>query len=122
MPEFSSTNQPETRGAGGQKNHKIIRDALMLALHREVEHEGVKTKRINQIAEALCRKAGETGDAVSAREVFDRFAGKAAQPIVGDDEADPVNVKVTTIKRVIVERAGDTNSPGVPPAPGAGAV
>lgn len=117
MAEFSSTNQPETRGAGGQKNHKIIRDALMLALHREVEVEGVKTKRINQIAEALCRKAGETGDAVSAREVFDRFAGKAAQPIVGDDDADPVNVKTTIIKRVIVG-TGNPDSPGVPPPAG----
>lgn len=76
MSQFSNTYQPETRGAGGQKKHKVIRDALMLALEREVENEGRKTKRITQIAEAICKKAGE-GDVVAAKEIFDRIDGKS---------------------------------------------
>jgi hypothetical protein len=81
MPTFSTENQPETRGAGGQKQHKIIRDALMLALNREVQGENGPTKRINQIAEAICKKAGEMGDIPAAKEVFDRVDGKAVQAV-----------------------------------------
>jgi hypothetical protein len=97
MPEFSTTHQPETRGAGGQKKHKIARDALMVALQREVDIEGKPTKRIYQIADALVLKAAE-GDVNAAREIFDRVDGKATQPIGGDDES-PLLVQV--IERII---------------------
>jgi hypothetical protein len=88
MPEFSATNQPETRGAGGQKRHKICRDALMLALEREVEHEGRPTKRIAMIAEALVKKASD-GDTQAAKEIFERIDGKVPQPVGGSDELPP---------------------------------
>jgi hypothetical protein len=100
MTEFSSTNQPETRGAGGQRRHKICRDALMLALEREVEHEGKMTRRIVQIAEALARKAAD-GDVPAAKEIFERVDGKVPTAIAGADGEGPVSVSV--IERVIID-------------------
>lgn len=65
--------------------------------------------------------ASEQAQVAAANALLDRGYGKAAQTVIGDSGEDPINV-VATIKRVIVERAGDTDSPGVPPAPGAGTV
>lgn len=56
-------------------------DALMIALHREVESsEGKKTKRLSLIADQLAAKAAE-GDIQAIKEIFDRTEGKAAQAI-----------------------------------------
>lgn len=90
MTKFSEAYQPETRG---QKRSKICRDALALALEREVDHEGKMTRRVVQIAEALAKKAGE-GDVQAAREVFDRIDGKVPTPIAGADGEGPVEVTI----------------------------
>lgn len=103
-------------GRSGRRSEKPFRDALRILL----KEAGPDMPRLRKVAESLLAQA-ESGDMQAIKELIDRTDGKAAQPLVGDDEADPVNV-LHTIKRVIVERAGDTNSPGVPPAPGAGAV
>jgi hypothetical protein len=90
MTTFSSTNQPETRGAGGQKRHKVMRNALMLALEREVaDADGKMTKRINMVADKLVRRAMDDGDVAAIREILDRVDGKVAQPVGGSDELPP---------------------------------
>lgn len=101
MPAFSTDNQPETRGAGGQKRHKIVRDALMLALEREVDVEGKPTRRIAQIAEALCAKASE-GDVPATREIFDRVDGKAIQAVEhSGPDGSPIEMSDTEAARRI---------------------
>lgn len=102
----------------GRRAEKPWRDAIRRAIKRR---ETSDPQALEKIADALIEQAAG-GKVDALKEFGDRVDGKVPQAIVGDDEADPVNVKVTTIKRVIVERAGDTNSPGVPPAPGTGTV
>ena len=102
MTQFTETYQPETRG---QKRSKRCRDALIVALEREVMVDGKPTRRAMQIAEALARKAAE-GDVAAAKEIFDRVDGKVPTAIAGADGEGPVSVSV--IERVIIDpRAKD---------------
>jgi hypothetical protein len=65
--------------AAGRKPDKFMRDALILALHRAaVDCDGKPTRQLNNIADALVRKAAE-GDVGAIKEVFDRVEGKAIQ-------------------------------------------
>ena len=84
--KFSSTNQPAIRNNGpavaaSNKKRKLITDATMLALHREVEDaDGVMTKRINIIADKVVDKAIE-GDIPAFKEVRDTVDGRPNQSI-----------------------------------------
>lgn len=63
-----------------------MRDAIVVALHREAEGSGgKKTKKLTLIANALVDKAC-AGDVSAIKEVGDRVDGKPAQAIVGDPE------------------------------------
>lgn len=79
----------------GGKPDKLMRDALSLELHREVETEidgkAKKVKRLRLVANALVDKA-ISGDTVAIKEINDRMDGKVPQAIVGDDSHDPVRV------------------------------
>jgi hypothetical protein len=50
---------------------------------REEKIEGVKQKRINAIADKICRMAIE-GDVTAIKEIGDRLDGKPAQAITGE--------------------------------------
>lgn len=106
MSVFSSSNQPETRGAGGQKRHKIIRDALMLAMEREVEVEGKPTKRIVMMAEAIAQKAA-AGDIAAFTAVADRIDGKPKQQIEHSGDAEnPVAVAISVAAASLAAKLG----------------
>lgn len=94
---------------------KPWRDALRLAVHREIGEGTEKQKLLNVLATKLVRCAVE-GDISALKEIGDRLDGKPAQAIVGDNAADPINV-LTKIERVIVN-PGNPDSPGVPPPAG----
>ena len=82
MTEFSTTYQPadgDTKGQG-PKRRKIVTDALMLALNREIEAEGKMTKRINILADKVVLKAIE-GDVPAFNAVADRIEGKPSQAL-----------------------------------------
>lgn len=106
MPEFSSDNQPATRGAGeaianSNRKRKIVTDALMLALNREIEHEGELTKRINVIADRIVLKACE-GDVPAFKEVRDTVDGKPVQAVEasGPNGAPIQTEDVTDVKEL----------------------
>lgn len=69
--------------AAGAKPDKLMRGALILALNREAEEAGKKTKRLHVIANALVKKA-MTGSVDAIKEIADRVDGKATQPIEHD--------------------------------------
>jgi hypothetical protein len=75
----------------GGKPDKIMRDALMIELHRDDIIEGKKIKRFRQVAEAMVQKA-IGGDGPVMREIFDRMDGKVPQALVGDDTQDPIRM------------------------------
>lgn len=105
------------KGRSGRGQEKPFRDALRILL----KEAGSDMPRLRKVAEQLLRQA-EAGDLAAIKELVDRTDGKAAQPVVGDDEADPIGV-IATIKRVIVGTGtGNSDGPGLPPAAGAGAV
>jgi hypothetical protein len=86
MTEFSTTYQPPNEAkteavATSNRKRRVMTDALMLALQREIDKgDGKPTKRISMIADKLVEKAAE-GDIQAIKEVFDRTEGKAAQAI-----------------------------------------
>lgn len=74
----------------GSKPDKLMRDAIMLALHRETKAKGESTKYLNIIASKLVQLASE-GDLGAIKEIGDRVDGKPAQAIsVGGDEDNPI--------------------------------
>lgn len=97
------------KGRSGRGQEKPFRDALRVLL-KEAGHD---MPRLRKVAEVLLTQA-ETGDMQAIKELIDRTDGKASQPVVGDSDADPINV-LTKIERVIVE-PGNSDSPGIPPA------
>lgn len=65
----------------GGKPDKLMRDALILELHREAEDaDGTMTKKLRLIARKLVDKAAE-GDVQAIKEVNDRVDGRAHQSI-----------------------------------------
>lgn len=95
----------------GQQRDKPFRDALRLAIADAEDNP----RKLRHLAERLYDKAAE-GDVQAIKEVADRLDGKVPQGIVGDDEHDPVSLKV--IERVIVRpnKDSDTDSGSLPPA------
>jgi hypothetical protein len=85
---------------GGRVKDKPWRDALMVALSRP-DPENPDRKMLARIAEQVVAAAAE-GKMDAAKEIGDRVDGKPPQAIVGDNEADPVNV-LTEIRRIIVK-------------------
>lgn len=75
----------------GGKPDKLVRDALKAALRQD-------PGQLKRIAEKWCARAEE--DQMAANALADRLDGKAAQPIVGDDEhpAISANLTVTFVK------------------------
>lgn len=85
----------------GGKPDKLMRDALMLALHREAEDsDGVKTKNINIIAAKLVEVA-KGGDVTAIKEIADRVDGKVPQGVVGKDEDSPVEMVHRIVREVV---------------------
>ena len=82
----------------GSKPDKLIRDAIMVALHRDDElPDGTKAKKINVIATKLVNMAID-GDIQAIKEINDRVDGKATQVVAGDDD-NPLKM-VTEIRLI----------------------
>ena len=101
MAKFSKKNQPDTGGAGeviakSNTKRRIMTDALMLALNREVEDcDGKPTKQLAIIAKKLTEKAAE-GDTQAIKEIFDRTDGKAMQAMeLSGPDGGPMETKWT---------------------------
>lgn len=83
----------------GQQRDKPFRDALRMeaALAERGEESPAPRGSLRWIARQMLIRAGE--ETAAAREVGDRLDGKPAQAIIGDNDADPVNL-VTKIELV----------------------
>lgn len=99
MTEFSSNYQPpHEKKSKGPKTRKIMTDALMVALNREVSgiigEDGKPTKKLALIADQLVDKA-TGGDIQAIKEIFDRTEGKAAQALnLSGSEGGPLTVQI----------------------------
>lgn len=91
----------------GATSDKFWSEAVRLAVYRETEgDDGKKAKRINLIADKLCRMA-LAGDMAAIKEIGERLDGKPAQAQIlqGDPEAPIIH----RIERAIV-RPDNSNS------------
>ena len=96
----------------GQQRDKPFRDALRM----ELAAAGEDQRALRSIARRLIAKA-EEGDLIAVKEIADRMDGKVPQALIGDDNEDPVSVRLETIQRIIVDpNSGNPDSSGVPPA------
>ena len=85
----------------GTRKTKIWREALMLVLNRPLD-EAQPKGRTNLDKLVLKQfELASAGDSQSIRDIADRLDGKPAQAIVGDNEADPLNI-IQRIERVII--------------------
>lgn len=83
---------------GGRATEKVWRDAVRRAVHRLVSDPPIpnkKLKLIDAIAQSLATKAA-AGDVQAAKEIGDRLDGKSTQPISGDSEGGPINIRWLT--------------------------
>ena len=88
----------------GGKPDKIIRDALKAALRQD-------TSQLKRIAENWVKRAED--DQMAANALADRLDGKAAQPIVGDNDFDPIGISLVselTDAKLAQIAAGDDNA------------
>jgi len=83
----------------GNQNSSLEKRAFSNVVRRVgIQKEG---ERLRKVVEALYDKA-ESGDVGAAREIADRFEGKAAQQLIhSGDEDNPVRYQ--TIERIIVD-------------------
>lgn len=79
----------------GATSDKFWSEAVRLAVYREAEDDdGKKRKRLNLIADKLCKMAIE-GDIAAIKEIGDRLDGKAPQAqIIQGDEDKPLVQKI----------------------------
>ncbi len=85
----------------GPRKQKLWRDALNLVICRAEEGPLPPGKTVLQRLVTKQVEMALQGDSQSIRDIADRLDGKPAQAIVGDDEADPIQL-VQRIERVIV--------------------
>ena len=91
----------------GAKPDKLARDAIMVALNREmVGADGRPTKRLYVIADKLTELAAE-GDISAIKEVFDRVDGKATQSL----DAEGVAPLTVVIRKFDFETDGTETDP-----------
>jgi Family of unknown function (DUF5681) len=98
---------------GGRPKEKPFRDALRMEML--AAEKGSPCKATKGSLRWNARQLLEKGDVASIRELADRLDGKVPQAIVGDDDHAPV--RITEIRRVIVQPGQDGNSSGDPPPP-----
>lgn len=82
----------------GPKSDKLFRNALMIAVKREVESGG--SKKLQALADKLV-EVGLSGDVRAIEEIADRLDGKVIT-IAGDAE-NPLALTITKIERVIID-------------------
>jgi hypothetical protein len=74
------------------KSKRLFNSALKRALTQGPE-------RLDKVVETLITLA-EQGESWAVKELIDRVDGKAPQPVVGDDESDPITVREILIRAV----------------------
>ena len=89
----SAQKRPERKG---NKPEKFMRDAIILALHREAGKG--KTKKLYKIADKLVDKAME-GDIMAIKEINDRVDGKAPQDVNFDGSISYSGIPVPVSER-----------------------
>ena len=80
----------------GRLTEKPMRDALRL----EIAAAGEDQRALRRIMRKLIKQA-EEGDKTAISMIWDRLEGKPAQALIGDNEADPINIKriITGVRR-----------------------
>ena len=83
-----------------EQGQALVEYALILALMKEAEDEGVVTKKLQLIAAKLVEKA-LAGDLSAIKEIFDRVDGRPTQPDAAEDmppDARPMRVVIVDPK------------------------
>lgn len=109
----------------GNRNNavpRVVRQAFRNYLERRSRKEGLDV--LEQLGHKLF-EMGLSGDVPAMKEFFDRLEGKSAQPLVGEAEADPIDVnlqqlsnesRATRLLQILVLAAQGGNGPNTPAA------
>lgn len=80
-------------------------------LHKgNVQERMVKMARLKVVQEALFKKTKE-GDVAAIKEFNDRVFNKSAQPLVGDNDDDPIQVQHLGVSLMLHKVYGGKNKP-----------
>lgn len=94
----------------GGKPDKLMRDAIMLALHREAKDaDGKKTKKLNIVAAKLVDLA-VAGEMPAIKEVIDRVDGKSDATLNVNSTAEVTirSAAISALDELIAAAAGRT--------------
>lgn len=85
----------------GPKSDKIWADAVRRAVHRRLENEEGKPKKLERLADNLV-ELGMKGDVSALKEIGDRLDGKPASTVAGDPDKP-----IRTVSEIVLRAAGD---------------
>lgn len=88
---------------------KVWRAAIERALERRTQSRTDGIKEIDALADKLLTLVA-AGDLPALKEFGDRIDGKPAQAIVGDSDADPVNVYAKIERAIVHAKDRDSGS------------
>lgn len=83
-------------GNQNARNKNVWRSAIERALERRSVSRTDGIKEIDALADELIKLVA-AGDLGALKEFGDRLDGKPAQALIGDNDADPINVKASGI-------------------------
>lgn len=121
MAKFEKGNKVGRQFKKGQSGNPAGRTSASVRMQAEFERElekflkkkfgvnidgkAVKVNPIPLMIQALFENAIKGKDTAALKEMKEWIAGKAKQPIVGDDEADPIRVVPTISKKMLKDVA-----------------
>jgi hypothetical protein len=89
--------KPGQSGNPGGRPRKLT-DSLEKQLEQRVPNDPQKRSYAQLFIEAVMKRAIAKSD-VLAKEIFDRIEGKVALPIVGEEEAGPLQINISAIPK-----------------------
>lgn len=93
----------------GRPKSKDWSEALRKAVRAVPDDDPLKRQRLELLAEALMAKA-LSGDVMALKEIGDRIEGKVPQALIGDNDADPINVVNKIVREVVRPKSDNSNS------------
>lgn len=102
--------QPGVSGnPGGRPKRKVWTEAIKEAIEEIDQIDPQQRPRIKLLAQALVA-AGLAGEVQALREIGDRVEGKVPQALIGDNDADPINVVNKIVREVVRPKSDNSNS------------
>lgn len=93
----------------GRPKSKVWTDAIKRAVEKIDQLDPEQRPRIDLLAEALVA-AGLAHEVNALQEIGNRLEGRVPQALIGDNDADPINVVNKIVREVVRPKSDNSNS------------